>query len=325
MGDGTAVQHVFVKSPKGAQAGGGSKGACAVALSFMRVRLAAALGSKRACCMAYCNSGAPTACSAAPAAAGQGRPGSLQSREQQQPTVETAVVGSIAATDFSSVAGLGALLPLPAAAAGCLPCVRRRCCCCQRSVQCSALSCVVSACAHRWPAPLPACLQMGWCGSCGRWYCCRCSTQSSSKAWACSPHGDSTSAKVATARCLLTLSASHGRLTAELGSFNHAPYRCCNPSCQTWLPAPACLPACPQRHPVPWSAGHWKDAGGAGARRCGARQLWLESGPAEQTGQQHAASLAGSSDPVACLAAFADGSLVPTCHCRRRRRRCCFC
>lgn len=36
-----------------------------------------------------------------------------QQQQQQQPTVETAVVGSIATTDFSSVAGLGAHPPLP--------------------------------------------------------------------------------------------------------------------------------------------------------------------------------------------------------------------
>lgn len=51
------------------------------------------------------------------AAAGQALPGQrLQPaqvpRQQQQATVETAVVGSIAATDFSSVAGLGEKLLL---------------------------------------------------------------------------------------------------------------------------------------------------------------------------------------------------------------------
>ena len=52
------------------------------------------------------------------AAAGHGR-GAHEQRQMQQPVVETAMLGSIAATDFSSVAGLGALLPLQAVGRAC--------------------------------------------------------------------------------------------------------------------------------------------------------------------------------------------------------------
>lgn len=65
VGDGTAVQHVFIKSPPPGK-------------------------------------GPPQA----------QHPQATPAQQQQQPTVETAVVGSIAATDFNSVAGLGAVCAL---------------------------------------------------------------------------------------------------------------------------------------------------------------------------------------------------------------------
>lgn len=67
------------------------------------------------------------------------------------------MVGSIAATDFSSVAGLGALLP-PGAAACCLPCMRL-CCCCPRNVWCALLpSAVLALPAAFHTASFPVCL-----------------------------------------------------------------------------------------------------------------------------------------------------------------------
>jgi hypothetical protein len=113
------------------------------------------------------------------------------------------VVGSIAATDFSSVAGLGTLLP-PGAAARCLPCMLPA----AATAACSALWCPLLS-LPRPPLTLPlflsACLQILWCGSCVRWYCCRCSTQSSLKAWACSRPGEHVARPLAPPQFLLAL------------------------------------------------------------------------------------------------------------------------
>jgi len=160
----------------------------------------------------------------APAAAALGQPAGTQeplSLQQQQPTVATSVVASIATTDFSSVAGLGELLPtviccslllLSAAAVCCCLQVRaqwvqfsqeRRCWCPSAGVESQSESRPARTVLDRRHSPvalvahLPTCMnllshrpQMTWCVSCGRWYCCPCSILTSLRAWASARHGE---------------------------------------------------------------------------------------------------------------------------------------